>query len=139
MTLSLAAELVLALLLCVTVIYCVRLERRLAALRSGQDGLKSTIAQLNGTIEAAGASMRLLKSAAEEAAEALESRLTRARGLIDELSLVNASGERLAARFEKAISPASARAEPPGSRVLANRLNALKPQSGKPEILRSVR
>ncbi len=137
MNISLIAETALVALLCITVIYCVRLERRLAALRSGQDGLKATIAELNGAIERAGGSLRALKAAAGEAAETLESRLVRARGLIDELSVVNASGERLAARIEKGTTSSPAGADQ--TRVLANRLNALKPGSSKPEILRAMR
>ena len=75
MNLSLIIEIALIALLAMTLIYCVVLERKLSALRKGQDGLKQTIGELNGAIVSAGASMRTLKSAAAGAAETLDARL----------------------------------------------------------------
>jgi len=101
-TIALAVELALTALLTVTLVYCIVLERRLAAVRKGQEGLKSTIGELNTAIIHAGASMRALKSSAAEAAETLDARLAKARTTIDELSLLTASGERIAERFDRA-------------------------------------
>jgi hypothetical protein len=56
---------------------------------------------LNMAIAGAGASLRALKSAAGEAAVTLDDRLKRARLHIDELSLLTASGERIADRIER--------------------------------------
>jgi hypothetical protein len=98
---SLAVEILLSLLLAATLVYCALLERKLTALRKGQDGLKDVIAELNGSIETAGTSMRMLKSAASGAVETLDAKVTTARGLIDELSLLTASGERIASRIER--------------------------------------
>lgn len=140
MDISLLIELALATLLGVTVVYCALLERKLKALRSDQDGLKTTIVELSNAISAAGASMRALKSAAAEASETLESQISRARGLIDELAVVNASGERLAARIEGGITGTTSRA--PGfvqPQVLASRLESLRPNSSRSEMLRNVR
>ena len=47
MTFSLIVEIVLTLLLAATLVYCAILERRLAALRKGQDGFRETIVELN--------------------------------------------------------------------------------------------
>ena len=98
-------ELGLEILLALTLVYCVILERRLAAVRKGQEGLKQTIGELNMAISGAGASLRALKSAAGEAAHTLDERLKRARLHIDELSVLTASGERIADRIESAASP----------------------------------
>ena len=95
-------ELSLEILLALTLFYCVILERRLAAVRKGQEGLKTTIGELNMAISGAGASLRALKSAAGEAAVTLDERLKRARLHIDELSVLTASGERIADRMENA-------------------------------------
>jgi len=124
MNVSLIVELVLIALLAMTLVTCIVLERKLSALRKGQDGLKQTIGELNGAIVSAGASMRTLKSAAAGAAETLDARLESARAMIDELSLMTASGERIAQRIAggspaKTMLPAS----------LLGRLDALKPQS----------
>lgn len=97
-------ELGLEILLALTLVYCVILERRLAAVRKGQEGLKQTIGELNMAIAGAGASLRALKSAAGEAAHTLDERLKRARLHIDELAVLTASGERIASRMEGAAA-----------------------------------
>jgi len=97
-------ELGLEILLALTLGYCIVLERRLAAVRRGQEGLKTHIGELNMAIAGAGASLRALKTAAGEAATTLDERLKRARLHIDELSVLTASGERIAARMESAAS-----------------------------------
>jgi Domain of unknown function (DUF6468) len=97
-------ELALEVLLAFTLGYCVILERRLAAVRKGQEGLKRHIGELNMAIAGAGASLRALKSAAGEAAQTLDERLKRARLHIDELSVLTASGERIAQRMEGAAA-----------------------------------
>lgn len=133
MNISLIVELALSVLLLATIIYCAILERRLSALRKGQDGLKDTITHLNEAIVAAGSSMRMLKSTAAGAAEALDERIARGRGLADELSLITASGERIAQRMDRtAPERSNGNAAMPAS--LGARLEALKPQA-----LRNVR
>jgi hypothetical protein len=102
--LTLPLEILLEVLLAFTLGYCVLLERRLAAVRKGQEGLSRTIGELNMAIAGAGASLRALKSAAGEAAQTLDERLKRARLHIDELSVLTASGERIATRMEGAAS-----------------------------------
>ncbi len=121
---SLIVELALCALLAVTLVYCILLERRLASVRKGQDGLQAVVGELNGAITNAGASMRSLKATAAGAAETLDERLARARNLIDELSLLTASGERIAERFDRAASPRPVSQLPSGS--IMSRLDALK-------------
>src|SRR5664279_4134760 len=106
--LGLIVELALTGLLAVTLVYCIVLERRLAAVRRGQEGLKSTIGELDTAITNAGASMRALKATASGAAETLDERLARARSIIDELSLLTASGDRIAERFDRASDVSAA-------------------------------
>src|SRR3984957_7442559 len=109
MTLTFYVEIALEVLLAATLCYCIVLERRLAAVRKGQEGLSRTIGELNMAIAGAGASLRALKSAAGEAAQTLDERLKRSRLYIDELSVLTASGERIALRMESA---SSGRAQP---------------------------
>src|SRR3954468_19235924 len=97
-------ELSLEFLLALTLVYCVILERRLAAVRKGQEGLKSHIGEMNMAIAGAGARLRALKSAAGEAAQTLDERLKRARLHIDELSVLTVSGERIAQSVEGAAA-----------------------------------
>jgi hypothetical protein len=102
MTLTFLVEVTLEILLAATLGYCIVLERRLAAVRKGQEGLSRTVGELNMAIAGAGASLRALKSAAGEAAQTLDERLKRARLHIDELSVLAASSERIADRMENA-------------------------------------
>ena len=104
MTLTIIAQIVLQVLLAATLCYCIVLERRLAAVRKGQEGLRNIIGELNMAIAGAGSSIRALKSSAAEAAVTLDDRLKRARLHIDELSVLTASGERIAQRMESAAS-----------------------------------
>jgi hypothetical protein len=124
MTTAMALELVLTLLLAATLGYCILLERRLAAVRKGQDGLQTMIGELNAAISGAGASLRALKSAAASAAETLDDRLKRARAVADELAVVSTSGERIAQRFDRAVPQKPAQQLPSGN--VMRRLESLK-------------
>lgn len=144
MTLTLSVDLLLSGLLVATLVYCAVLERRLSALRKSQDGLKDLIGELNGAIATAGTSMRLLKSTAAGAAETLEERVGQARGLIDELSLLTASGERIAARIEEGVAkparkPAGGVLPAAASRLEAARPRIVRPDTHRTEALRNVR
>jgi len=106
MTLTFYVEIALEVLLAATLCYCIVLERRLAAVRKGQEGLSRTIGELNMAISGAGASLRALKAAAGEAAATLDERLKRARLHIDELAVLAGSAERIADRIERGVSNA---------------------------------
>jgi ABC-type transporter Mla subunit MlaD len=108
MNIGMIVEVALMVLLAVTLAYCIVLERRLSAVRRDQQGLKGIIGDLNTAITNAGASMRALKATAAGAAETLDDRLGRARATIDELSLLTASGERIAERFDRATTQQAA-------------------------------
>ncbi len=96
MDISIILESLLATLLGATLVYCVILERRLRTLRTDQNGLIAALSTLNRAIIGAEHSVAALKSAAAEATEELSTKLTPARALVDELSLLTASGERIA-------------------------------------------
>lgn len=127
MSISLIVEIMLSVLLLATVIYCALLERRLSALRKGQDGLKETIAELNRAIISASVSMRTLRATADDAGKILQEQIGKARGMIDELSLLNVSGERIAQRIVGGVQPKKADSALPSA--LVNRLDALRPRA----------
>jgi hypothetical protein len=112
MNITFIVEIALEVLLAATLGYCIVLERRLAAVRKGQEGLSRIVGELNMAISGAGASLRALKTAASEAAGTLDDRLRRARLHVDELSVLVGSAERIAQRIEDASSP-RVRAEEP--------------------------
>ena len=124
--LTFVVEVTLEILLAATLCYCIVLERRLAAVRKGHEGLSRTIGELNMAIAGAGASLRALKGAANEAAQTLDERLKRARLHIDELSVLTASGERIADRMENATaSRARGEINLPSSSIMG-RLDAMR-------------
>jgi len=127
---GLAVELALTGLLAITLVYCIVLERRLTAVRKGQESIKKVIGELDAAITNAGASIRALKATTAGAAETLDERLARARTAIDELSLLTASGERIAERFDRAAdTSAVGRSATAGSLPSSNimrRLDALR-------------
>jgi chromosome segregation ATPase len=99
---SLIVEITLGVLLAATLYCCVRLESRLRNLRNDQDSLTSTVRALNGAITAAQSSLAGLRAAAQQADETLGRKVSSARGLADELSLLTSAGERIASRMENA-------------------------------------
>jgi hypothetical protein len=127
MPITLIIEIILSGLLLATVAYCAVLERKLSALRKGQDGLKETIGELNNAITSAGISMRTLRTTADDAGKNLQEQIGKARSMIDELALMNVTGERIAQRMV-----GSAPAKAPASAMpatLTNRLDALRPRA----------
>ncbi len=76
----------MAVLLAATVFYCALLDRRLKALRSGQDGFRQTIDQLNTATARAEVSIAQLKQASGTIDETLNVQIREARILAAELA-----------------------------------------------------
>jgi hypothetical protein len=128
MPISLIVEVILSALLLATVIYCALLERKLSALRKGQDGLRETIGELNRAIVSASVSMRTLRATADDAGKNLQEQIGKARAMTDELALLNVSGDRIAQR----IVGGAQTTKTPNTMMpaaLANRLDALRPRA----------
>lgn len=101
---SLAAfvfEALIGLLLVGAAIMCWRVDRRLKALRDGQDGLRETVAALNDAVDRARAGLAALDRASRESGEVLEARIREARALADELRLLTSAGESRIERLER--------------------------------------
>ncbi len=94
-------------LLMVTVFYCISLERKLRALRSGKDELKAIIDKLNKATENAQASVYHLKAAGAQTANDLTGLVASARTISDELELMIGSGKNLADRLEDVRRPSA--------------------------------
>ncbi len=88
-----------AVLLGATIFYCAMLDRKLKALRSGQDGLKQTIDQLNTATARAEISITQMKQVSGELDDGLTQQMRDARALADELSVMVASGNSLAGQL----------------------------------------
>jgi Domain of unknown function (DUF6468) len=84
---SFALEGLLALLLCACLVFFFRLERKLAALRSGQDGLRAAAAELAQATAQAEAAVRAMRATAMDAGRDLQARINDARAAADRLGL----------------------------------------------------
>ncbi|MFQ5535495.1 MAG: DUF6468 domain-containing protein [Sphingomonadales bacterium] len=103
MTIGIALDVIVALLLAAVVWSCILLNQRLANLRSGHDELARLISGLNQAISKAQDSVALLKRASEDAGDTLKEEVDKALGLRDELSLIIGSGNNLADRLEAVL------------------------------------
>lgn len=84
---TLALEVVLALMLGACLFYFWRLDRKLAALRSGQDGVLAAAAELAQAVTQAETAVRALRMTAQEAGRDLQARINDARATADRLGL----------------------------------------------------
>ena len=84
---ALTVEIVLALMLGACLFYFWRLDRKLQALRSGQDGVLAAAAELTQATAQAEAAVRALRATAQESGRDLQARINDARATADRLGL----------------------------------------------------
>lgn len=84
---TLIIELVLAAMLAACLFYFWRLDRRLAALRTGQDGIRAAAAELMQATLQAETAVRNLRATAQETGRDLQARINDARLTADRLGL----------------------------------------------------
>lgn len=82
---TLALEGVLALLLALCLFYCWRLDRKLSALRSGQDGIRAAAAELHAAVAQADQAVKSMRLTAAEAGRDLQMQIEDARILANRL------------------------------------------------------
>jgi len=95
-----------AILLIVVIVYAFRLNRSLSALKSNKAELDGLITTFTDSTNRAEASVARLKSSAMETATALQSNVSKAQELRDDLAFMTDRAEELANRLEAAISTA---------------------------------
>ncbi|WP_421787293.1 DUF6468 domain-containing protein [Hyphobacterium sp.] len=93
---SLVFEGAVALLVLMAGIMLWRVDAKLRALRSGQDGIRASIIALDEASERARASLAALQRAAKDSGEKLDGNVQRAQVLADELRLLVDAGNRQA-------------------------------------------
>lgn len=94
MTLALGFEVMLALLLLLTVVYCWRLEQRLNTLRSGADGLREAVQDLVTATGRAQTCIEGLRQATEQGGAELDRRMQSAGKLAADLQRLERSASR---------------------------------------------
>lgn len=140
MTVALALDLLLVALLAATVVYAVLLNRRLAALRAGNEELKAAIAEFTAASEKAHHGMAEMRAAGETTGRALEAILAEAGTLRDDLGFLVERGAAVADRLEHdaraARARASAPAAPEGRGVREDRTRRPGPPAGDDPVAR---
>lgn len=101
--LDVALECVLVVLLGVTLLHAVRLERALKVMRGERAALGDAVAGLESGTRQAESGIEQLRSAAESAGRQLARQVERAASLQDDLRFLHERGESLADRLEAAI------------------------------------
>jgi hypothetical protein len=96
---DLVLEGIVSVLLAATIGYCAMLDRRLRAMRSGQDGLRDLIRDLGTATEQAVSAIARLREASDATGQALGDQVKRGRALADELGLIVEAGNRIADRL----------------------------------------
>lgn len=107
MTLALAFDIILALLLSASLVMSYRFSRKIDAFKQGEGNLHSLIAQLNIATERAQAAVTALGVSLKDADTKMGERIGRGRALADELEIIIGSGERLANQLASELNPAN--------------------------------
>jgi len=92
-------EVIVSLLLIATIGYCATIDRRLRAMREGQDGLRDLIRDLSGATTQAMSAIAHLRQASDATGAALSEQVKRGATLADELSLMGQAGNDIANRL----------------------------------------
>jgi hypothetical protein len=103
MSMSLAADGIVSILLLITICYAVILNRKLNALRGDKGALKALIGQLTAATNSAEAGVAGLGAAAGEIGRTLEKKLQEAQSLRDDLAYMIERGSAAADRLEGTI------------------------------------
>jgi septation ring formation regulator EzrA len=115
-------EIMVSILLLLTILYCVRLNRQIRLLKADEQTLRATISELITATEIAERAIGGLKSAMREGEQSLSERLERMDKVSAELDEQLAAGEALMSRLARIASagqPASAPAVPDAKAVAA--------------------
>ncbi|MBN9061645.1 MAG: hypothetical protein BGP06_02260 [Rhizobiales bacterium 65-9] len=101
--LSIAIDLLVALLLGATIFYCITLEKRLKQLRADEEVMRRTIADLSGATESAERAIGVLKQTVSQADASLALRLESAERFAADLSANVHAGEEIIERVRQIV------------------------------------
>jgi hypothetical protein len=116
MDLSTTLDLIISVLLIGTIGYAFALNRTLSRVREGRDGMEQLIRDLSTAVGRAESAIAELKNTASKTDAELNNRIRTARDLVNELEIINESGNGLAVRLEGAVKIARAMQVAPGGR-----------------------
>lgn len=120
MTLSLGFEIFVSILLVITIGYCFILDRRLKALRSGQDGVRQSIQDLVQVSLSAEQSVHRLAKTSQEVTAELQESIIEAKSLTGKLTTGSTRTNKK--RTQDRIPPLDKVVEEPATNGLMSRL-----------------
>jgi hypothetical protein len=138
MTLALAGDLIVAVLLIIAIAYSAVLNRRLALLRGDKAELQTLVEGLAKTTASAGAGVATLKAAAETIGHELEARRAKAEALRDDLSYLIERGNTAADRLEASIRAQRDTARPAETAPSPTPIAAAAPSRAERDLLRAL-
>ena len=106
-------ESMVSVLLLLTILYCVRLNRQLRLLKADEQSLRATISELITATEIAERAIAGLKSTMREGEQSLGERLQRVEDLSGDLKFQIGAGEQVLTKLTRIIGAAQPPAEPP--------------------------
>lgn len=116
-------ESMVSVLLLLTILYCVRLNRQLRLLKADEQSLRATISELITATEIAERAIAGLKSTMREGEQSLSERLQRVEDLSGDLKLQIGAGEQLLNKLTRivgaALPPAAESPRVPDARSVA--------------------
>ena len=107
-------ESMVSVLLLLTILYCVRLNKQLRLLKADEQSLRATISELITATEIAERAIAGLKATMRDGEQILDERLRRSEAVSEEIGKQLDAGEQLLARLAR-ITGAAKPAEPPPS------------------------
>ncbi|HZT26209.1 MAG TPA: DUF6468 domain-containing protein [Pseudolabrys sp.] len=105
-------EILVSLLLLLTILYCVRLNRQLRLLKADEQNLRATISELITATEIAERAIDGLKSTMRDGEHSLSERLERMQRVTAELDGQLAAGEGLLAKLRQVVGAGKVLTEP---------------------------
>lgn len=131
--LGMAIEVVVAVLLVLTIAYCVLLNQRLTRLRADEEILRATIAELITATEIAERAIMGLKATAGDCEKSLGARMKAAEVMVGDLDRQLMAGSELMKRITAIVAAASS-AVP----AAATAANPLPPAPPRPDTARAL-
>jgi hypothetical protein len=115
MNMGMAIEVVVAILLVLTIVYCAVLNRRLTRLRADEEILRATISELITATEIAERAILGLKATASECERSLGGRMLAAEELLSTLDRRLSAGNEIVKRIGAIVGAAGAREAAPAA------------------------
>ena len=138
--LGLLIDTVVAVLLAAVIFYAIRLNRSLSALKANKVELEQLVASFTESTNQAEASVARLRSSAVDTAKSLQTNVTRAQELRDDLAFMTERANEIADRLEVAIGDSREnKSQPADTQASGRKTTAQRPVTDGEDSIRDDR